>query len=97
MDRLDQLIAYCKEKGFVFQSGAIYGGISGFFDYGPLGVQLKSELIQSYIRYFVQSRENIIQQEGSLVTNPKVWDASGHLRRRQKLDVISSFLRKSFE
>lgn len=76
---LDQFTAYCKSKGFVYPTAEIYGGLAGFFEYGPLGVQLKRNILSSYNRHFVQSRENVIEQEGSIVTNPKVWEASGHL------------------
>ncbi len=76
--KLTDFTAYCKDKGFVFPSSEIYGGISGFFDYGHLGVQLKKNIVDSYWRNFVLKNENIISQDGSIISHPRVWKASGH-------------------
>jgi glycyl-tRNA synthetase len=77
--KLADFTSYCKDKGFVFPSSEIYGGISGFFDYGHLGVQLKKNIIDSYWRNFVLKNENIISQDGSIISHPRVWAASGHI------------------
>ena len=76
---VEELATFCKKKGFIFQAAEIYGGLSGFFDFGPLGVELKNNLKQSYWKNFVQKREDIFGQDGSIITNPKVWKASGHV------------------
>jgi glycyl-tRNA synthetase len=77
--KLTDFTSYCKDKGFVFPSSEIYGGISGFFDYGFKGVQLKKNIIDSYWRNFVLKNENIIGQDGSIISHPRVWSASGHV------------------
>ena len=76
---IEEMGVFCKKKGFVFRSGDAYGGLSGFFDYGPLGVELKNNLKQSWYKFIVQDRPNVVAQDGSIITNPKVWKASGHL------------------
>ncbi len=76
---LEELATFCKKKGFVFQAAEIYGGLSGFFDFGPLGVELKNNLKNSYWKHFVHKREDMAGQDGSIITNPKVWKASGHI------------------
>ena len=75
---IEELATFCKKKGFVFAAGEIYGGLSGFFDFGPLGVELKNNLKQLYWNEFVLKREDIVGQDGSTITNPRVWKASGH-------------------
>ncbi len=76
---IEDMAIFCKKKGFIFQAGEIYGGLSGFFDFGPLGVELKNNLKELYWKKFVIKREDIVGQDGSIITNPKVWKASGHL------------------
>ena len=78
---LQEFTAYCKSKGFVFPSSEIYGGLSGFFDYGHLGTLLKKNIIDSYWRNFVLKHENIIGQDASIISNPTVWHASGHVEQ----------------
>ena len=73
------MAAFCKKKGFVYPSGEIYGGLSGFWDYGPLGSELKKNLKDSWWNFHVQNREDIVGIDGSIITNPKVWKASGHV------------------
>lgn len=76
---IEDLTIFCKKKGFVFQAAEIYGGLSGFFDFGPLGAELKNNLKQTLWKDFIHKREDITVQDGSIITNPKVWEASGHL------------------
>ena len=76
---IEEMTVFCKKKGFVFRSADIYGGLSGFFDYGPLGVELKNNLKNSWYKFVVRDRANVVAQDGSIITNPKVWKASGHL------------------
>ncbi len=76
---IEQMAAFCKAKGFVYPSSEIYGGLSGFFDYGPLGSELKNNLKQSWWKFHVQDRDDIVGIDGSIITNPKVWVASGHV------------------
>ncbi len=76
---IEELAVFCKKKGFVFPSSEIYGGISGFFDFGPLGVELFNNIKQNWWKFFVQDRDNMVGMEGSIISNPKIWKASGHV------------------
>jgi glycyl-tRNA synthetase len=82
---IDEMAVFCKQKGFVFPNSEIYGGLSGFFDYGPLGVELKNNIKQSWWKYHVQSRSDIVGIDGSIITHPKVWVASGHVANFEDL------------
>jgi glycyl-tRNA synthetase len=76
---VEEMAAFCKRKGFVFQAAEIYGSLAGFFDFGPLGVELKNNIKHNYWKTFVNKREDMVGQDGSIITNPKVWHASGHV------------------
>lgn len=76
---IEDMATFCKKKGFIFRAAEIYGGLSGFFDFGPLGVELKNNIKDLYWKNFVSKRDDIIGQDGSIITNPKVWKASGHV------------------
>lgn len=76
---MDKLVSLCKRKGFIFQSSGIYGGISGCWDFGPLGTELKRNLKNDWWYYFVQSRDNMVGLDTSIITHPDVWVASGHV------------------
>ncbi|MEK6872829.1 MAG: glycine--tRNA ligase [Nanoarchaeota archaeon] len=76
---IEELASFCKRKGFVYPSGEIYGRLGGFFDFGPLGVELKNNIKNEWWRYHVIQREEVVGIDGSIITNPKVWEASGHI------------------
>jgi len=76
---IEEMATFCKKKGFVFQNSDIYGGFSGFFDYGPLGVELKNNIKQAFWKRFVQDREDVVGIDGTIITHPTVWKASGHV------------------
>ncbi len=76
---MDIFASLCKRRGFVFQSSEIYGGIGGFWDYGPLGVELKNNIKQAWWRAVVQERDDVVGLDASIVMNPRVWEASGHV------------------
>lgn len=76
---LEALTSLCKRRGFIFQSSEIYGGINGFWDYGPLGVELKRNIKESWWKDVVQSNENVVGLDCSIIMHPKVWEASGHV------------------
>ena len=78
---MDTFVSLCKRRGFVFQSSEIYGGLGGFWDYGPLGVEMKNNIKRSWWRYMVQERDNVVGIETSIIMNPRVWEASGHVGR----------------
>lgn len=75
---MDSLVSLCKRRGFIFQSSEIYDGINGFWDYGPLGCELKRNIRASWWKNIVQTRENIIGLDCSIIMHPKIWEASGH-------------------
>ena len=76
---IDELAAFCKRKGFVYPSGEIYGGLAGFWDFGHLGTLLKNNIKTEWREYHVQERDDIVEIDGSIITNPKVWETSGHI------------------
>ena len=76
---IDDMANFCKRKGFVYPSGEIYGGLAGFWDFGPLGVEMNNNLKKEWWQYHVHSREDVAGIDGSIITNPLVWKASGHV------------------
>lgn len=76
---LETIVSLCKRRGFVFQSSDIYGGLSGFYDYGPLGVELVNNLKQEWWKAMVHEHDNIFGVDGAIIQNPRLWEASGHI------------------
>ena len=76
---MDKLVSLCKRRGFIFPSSEIYGGINGFWDYGPLGVELKRNIKEAWWRDNVQMRDDMVGLDCSIIMHPKVWEASGHV------------------
>ena len=75
---MDELVSLCKRRGFIFQSGEIYGGLQGIYDYGPMGVELKKNIKDSWWSSMVYKRDDIEGLDASILTNPKVLKYSGH-------------------
>ncbi|MEC7833229.1 MAG: glycine--tRNA ligase, partial [Pseudomonadota bacterium] len=75
---MDDLVSLCKRRGFIFQSNEIYGGVQGLYDYGPLGVELKNNLKQSWWVSMVYARDDIEGLDASILTHPEVLQYSGH-------------------
>ena len=78
-DRMKTIVSLCKRRGFVFQSSEIYGGLKSAYDYGPLGIELKRNLMNEWWRTMVHSREDVVGLDASIVMHTRVWEASGHL------------------
>eukprot|EP00931_Biecheleriopsis_adriatica_P119151 TRINITY_DN94414_c0_g1_i1.p1 TRINITY_DN94414_c0_g1~~TRINITY_DN94414_c0_g1_i1.p1 ORF type:complete len:616 (+),score=143.13 TRINITY_DN94414_c0_g1_i1:114-1961(+) len=76
---LEGIVSLCKRRGFVFPSGDIYGGYGGFFDYGPLGAELKNNLKRMWWRRMVHSRDDVVGLDSAIISTPKVHQASGHV------------------
>jgi glycyl-tRNA synthetase len=76
---MDKVISLSKQRGYVFQSSEIYGGLKSAYDYGPLGVELKRNLMNEWWRSMVHEREDVVGIDASIMMHPKVWQASGHL------------------
>jgi glycyl-tRNA synthetase len=77
--RLDAVVALAQHRGFVFQAGEIYGGSRSAWDYGPLGVALKENIKRQWWKHMVQSREDVVGLDSSVILPRKVWEASGHV------------------
>jgi glycyl-tRNA synthetase len=76
---VDNVVSLCKRRGFVYPCGEIYGGTRSAWDYGPLGVELKDNIKRHWWRTMVQSRDDIVGLDSSVILPTKVWEASGHL------------------
>ncbi|MBC8011023.1 MAG: glycine--tRNA ligase, partial [Burkholderiales bacterium] len=76
---MEAVVSLAKRRGFVFQSSEIYGGLNGFFDYGPLGVELKKNIRDCWWSDMVRRRDDVVGIETSIIMHPKVWEASGHV------------------
>lgn len=76
---MEKIISLAKRRGFMYQSSEIYGGLAGFWDYGPLGVELKENIKNTWLRRFVYNREDMYRFDAAIIMNPKTWEASGHV------------------
>src|SRR5579862_8077020 len=90
MSKMDKLVSLCKRRGFIFQSSEIYGGLNGFWDYGPLGVELKRNIKDAWWRDMVQAHDDIgvlpgapspyemVGLDCTIIMHPQIWKCSGH-------------------
>jgi len=76
---MDAIVSLCKRRGFVFPAAEIYGGFANAWDYGPLGVELKRNIRDAWWRAMVQERDDVVGIDATVITNPRVWVASGHV------------------
>ncbi len=76
---MEKIVSFCKRRGFIFQSSEIYGGINGFWDFGPLGAELKRNLRDTWWRAMMREREDVVPLDASIIMHPAVWKASGHV------------------
>jgi glycyl-tRNA synthetase len=77
---LDDIVSLCKRRGFIYQGSEIYGGLAGTWDYGPLGVALKRNIMNLWWKTFVDDRDDMFGVDAAILMNQKVWQASGHTR-----------------
>ncbi|HXI70790.1 MAG TPA: glycine--tRNA ligase [Verrucomicrobiae bacterium] len=77
--QMEKIVSLCKRRGFVFQSSEIYGGINGFWDYGPLGAELKRNVKELWWNAMTRQREDVAGLEATIIMSPKIWEASGHV------------------
>ena len=77
---LEKVVSLCKRRGFVFPGSEIYGGLTGFWDYGPLGVELKNNIKKMWWRDMVYQRDDVVGLDAAIIMNPQVWEASGHTK-----------------
>ncbi|MEE8337330.1 MAG: glycine--tRNA ligase [Dehalococcoidia bacterium] len=76
---LETITSLAKQRGFVFPSAEIYGGFAATYDYGPLGVEMRRNIRESWWQWMVQGRDDVVGVEAAIITNPDVWRASGHV------------------
>ena len=76
---MEKIVSLCKRRGFVFQSSEIYGGINGFWDYGPLGAELKRNVKELWWNTMTRQREDVAGLEATIIMSPAIWKASGHV------------------
>jgi len=79
MTTLDKIVSLCKRRGFIYPGSEIYNGLRGTWDYGPLGAELKFNIKQEWWKAMVKNRDDVVGINASIIMNPKVWEASGHI------------------
>ena len=77
--RMEKIVSLCKRRGLIFQSSEIYGGLNGFWDYGPLGAELKRNVKELWWRSMTRLRDDVVGLEATIIMHPKIWKASGHV------------------
>ncbi len=77
--RMEKIVSLCKRRGFIYQSSEIYGGCGGVWDYGPLGAELKRNLRDAWWKTMTREREDVLGLDASILMNPAIWKASGHV------------------
>ena len=96
---MEKVVALTKRRGFIFPSSEIYGGLSGFYDYGPYGVALKRAIRELWWRHMVDLRDDVVGLESTLIMPSQVWAASGHLEVEDdhvQLEVMLPWLLQRF-
>jgi len=93
---METIVSLCKRRGFIFQSSEVYGGLNGFWDYGPLGAELKRNIKESWWRTMTLMREDVVGLEASIIMHPRIWEASGHTSTFSDLMVDCLLTKKRF-
>src|SRR5688572_16974068 len=96
-DLMQKVVSLCKRRGFVFQSSEIYGGLKSAYDYGPLGVELKRNLMNEWWRAMVHQREDVVGIDASIIMHPDVWRSSGHIANFSDLLVDCKVIGERFQ
>ena len=81
MVEIAKIASFCKRRGIVYPSSEIYGGIAGFYDYGPIGIEIINNIKKEWWKEIVHENTNIVGINGAVITHPKVWEASGHTKK----------------
>jgi len=76
---IEKIVSLCKRRGFVYPNSEIYGGVSGIYDFGPMGVEFRNNIRRYWWWSMVQNHDNVLGIEGAIITHPRVWEASGHV------------------
>src|SRR5271156_4652333 len=93
---MEKIVSLCKRRGFVFQSSEIYGGINGFWDYGPLGAELKRNVKDLWWHAMTRQRDDVSGLEATIIMSPQIWKASGHVDTFADLMVECPVTKKRF-
>jgi len=93
---MEKIVSLCKRRGLIFQSSEIYGGLNGFWDYGPLGAELKRNIKECWWRSMTQLRDDVVGLDASIIMHPKIWEASGHTTTFSDLMVDCLLTKKRF-
>jgi glycyl-tRNA synthetase len=93
---MEKIVSLSKRRGFIFQSSEVYGGLNGFWDYGPLGAELKRNIKESWWRSMTQLRDDVVGLEASIIMHPRIWEASGHTSTFSDLMVDCLLTKKRF-
>src|SRR3974390_3130070 len=96
IELMEKIVSLCKRRGFIFQSSEIYGGLNGFWDYGPLGAELKRNIKDLWWRSMAQLRDDVVGLEASIIMHPRIWEASGHTSTFSDLMVDCLLTKKRF-
>ncbi|MEI8342119.1 MAG: glycine--tRNA ligase, partial [Verrucomicrobiota bacterium] len=76
---MEKIVSLCKRRGFIFQSSEIYGGLNGFWDYGPLGAELKRNVKDLWWKSMTKMRDDVVGLDATIIMHPQIWKASGHV------------------
>ena len=95
-DTVSKIVSLCKRRGIIFQNSEIYGGVQGFYDYGPVGALMKYNWKNLWIRDNVTRRSDVVLIDGSIITHPRVWEASGHVKNFADIMVECKSCHKRF-
>src|SRR5438874_5561730 len=76
---MEKIVSLCKRRGLIFQSSEIYGGINGFWDYGPLGAELKRNVKELWWNTMTRLRDDVVGLDATIIMAPQIWKASGHV------------------
>ncbi len=79
MGKLEDIVSLCKRRGFIFPGSDVYGGMAGTWDFGPLGVMLKRNMMQAWWSFWVDQRDDMYGVDAAIIMNPRTWEASGHV------------------
>jgi glycyl-tRNA synthetase len=93
---MEKIVSLCKRRGFIFQSSEIYGGLNGFWDYGPAGAELKRNIKDCWWRWMTLLREDVVGLEATIIMHPKIWEASGHTSTFSDMMVDCLLTKKRF-
>ena len=76
---MDKIVAFCKNRGFVYAGSEIYGGLANSWDYGPLGVEFKNNVKKAWLKKFVQESPYNVGLDAAIIMNPQTWATTGHV------------------